>query len=142
MAVTDLPVLNACLNALASVFLISGYVQIKRGNKQAHKKLMLTAVGVATLFLVSYITYHALSEVLTKFPKDRYPSIAPVYYTILISHTVLAAATLPLVLITLYRAFKEQWTQHRRIARWTFPIWLYVSITGVLIYLVLYRWCL
>ena len=140
IAVTDLPALNACLNALASVFLISGYIQIKRGHKRAHRFLMLCAVTVATLFLISYITYHVLTELLTKFPSDRYPGVAPIYYTILISHTLLAAATPVLVLITLIRAFKEQWTRHRRIARWTFPIWLYVSITGVLIYMMLYHW--
>ena len=103
---------------------------------------MLAAVAVSTLFLVSYITYHALSTILTWFPKDRYPDMAPFYYTLLATHTVLAAATLPLVLITLFRAFHKQWDKHKRIARWTFSIWLYVSVTGVLIYMILYHWYL
>ncbi len=101
---------------------------------------MLAAVATGVLFLISYITYHSLSQMLTGFPKDRYPGMAPFYYALLISHTLLAAATLPLVLITLRRAFKNKLEAHKRIARWTFPIWLYVSVTGVLIYFILYHW--
>ncbi len=101
---------------------------------------MLAAVATGALFLISYITYHALSELLTSFPKERYPGVAPFYYALLISHTLLAAATLPLVIITLLRALRGRLEAHKRIARWTFPIWLYVSVTGVLIYFMLYHW--
>lgn len=102
---------------------------------------MLAAVASSSLFLASYLTYHALKAgVVTKFPADRHPAMAPVYYAILVSHTLLAVVILPLVAVTLWSAFKDRLDRHRRIARWTLPLWFYVSVTGVVIYFMLYRW--
>ena len=141
MDITDLPALNATLNGIAATFLLSGWVAIKRGRERTHKKLMLAAVFTSALFLVSYLTYHFKTEAVTRFPKDRFPSFANLYYGMLLTHTVLAGICLPLVLLTLHAAMKDLRTRHRKLARWTMPIWVYVSITGVFIYLTLYHWC-
>lgn len=130
-----LPTLNACLNALSAVLLIAGYVQIKRKNARTHKRLMLSAFCVSVLFLISYLIYH-YSAGSVRFTGQGW--IRPVYFTILISHTILAALVPFMAAITLYRAFKGDFERHRRIARWTFPIWVYVSATGVAVYLMLY----
>jgi uncharacterized membrane protein YozB (DUF420 family) len=136
MDVTHLPLLNACLNALSACLLTVGYVAIRRGNRIAHQRCMVSAVATSTLFLISYLVYHALVGS-TRFTGQGW--IRPVYFAILISHTVLATAIVPLVLGTVYLAWRQRFEQHRRLARWTFPLWLYVSLTGVLIYLLLYR---
>ena len=141
MSITDLPLVNATLNATAACLLMSGWVAIRSGRVAVHKKLMIAAVTTSAVFLASYLTYHFKTEAVTAFPSDRYPQVAPVYFTILISHTILAVVTLPLVIITLRHALKDRIHRHRRMARWTLPIWIYVSITGVLIYLILYVWC-
>lgn len=125
------------MNAASGLFIVLGYGFIRRKNMQAHRACMLAAVTTSTLFLISYLYYHAQVGSV-RFTGQGW--IRPVYFSILISHTVLAAAIVPLVLVTLFRAFREQFDRHRRIARWTFPIWLYVSITGVVIYLMLYVW--
>lgn len=130
-----LPTLNACLNALSAVLLIAGYVQIKRKNTRTHKRLMLSAFCVSVLFLISYLIYH-YNVGSVRFTGQGW--IRPVYFTILISHTILAALVPFMAVITLYRAFKGDFERHRRIARWTFPIWVYVSATGVAVYLMLY----
>ncbi len=130
------PAWNATLNAASAILLSAGYVMIRRGRVLAHKSCMGLAFVSSTVFLISYLVYHA-----------RVGSVAfrgqgwvrPVYFTLLISHTVLAAAIVPLALITLTRALREQFDRHRRIARWTLPLWLYVSVTGVIIYFLLYR---
>jgi putative membrane protein len=137
MSTSDLPTVNAILNSLSAVFLITGFVFIKKKKREAHKKAMLTAFSLSALFLVSYIIYHYTSGA-TTFTADGW--IRPVYFTILISHTILATIILPPILILLYRAWKKQYTKHARLARWTFPAWLYVSITGVIIYTILYHW--
>ncbi|MDP6278902.1 MAG: DUF420 domain-containing protein [Nitrospinota bacterium] len=130
-----LPTLNACLNALSGVMLIVGYVQIKKGNAHLHKRLMVGAFCVSVLFIVSYLIYH-YGAGSVRFKGQGW--IRPVYFAILISHTILASVVPFLAVITLYRAFKGDFRRHRRIAQWTFPIWAYVSATGVVVYLLLY----
>jgi putative membrane protein len=136
MQVSDLPVLNATLNGLAAIFLTAGYVQIRRGRRDVHKRCMLAALVTSALFLVSYVTYH-LNVGSRPFPGHGF--IRVIYFAILITHVVLAATTLPLALVTAARGLKGQYSRHVRIARWTLPIWLYVSVTGVVIYLMLYQ---
>lgn len=136
MSFTDLPALNAILNSCATILLITGYLLIRKGKREAHQKVMLAALAVSAAFLVSYLIYHA--EVgSVRFQKTG--AIRTVYFTILISHTVLAAAVPPLAIVTLWRAWKGRFAAHRGIARYTLPIWLYVSVTGVIVYLMLYR---
>jgi len=136
MQVSDLPALNATLNGLAAVFLTAGYVQIRRGHRDVHKRCMLAALVTSALFLVSYVIYH-LNVGSRPFPGQG--AIRVIYFAILITHVVLAATTLPLALVTAARGLKGQYSRHVRIARWTLPIWLYVSVTGVVIYLMLYQ---
>ena len=130
------PTLNAALNALSAVFLVSGYFMIRRRRIAAHRACMLLACASSTAFLVSYILYHLRAGAL-HFAGQGW--VRPAYFTLLGTHTVLAAAIVPLVLITLSRALSQQFDRHRRIARWTLPIWLYVSVTGVVIYFLLYH---
>src|SRR5690242_21445557 len=130
------PAINAMLNGTSAVLLVAAHRMIARGRIATHRALMLMAVGTSTLFLISYLYYHAhVGSV--HFRGQGW--VRPLYFTILISHTILAAAIVPLVLITLNRALKARFPAHRSIARWTFPLWLYVSITGVVIYLMLYH---
>lgn len=133
---TTLPAVNAVLNSTAAVLLLSGYVAIKSGKESLHKALMIATTLVSALFLSSYLTHHSMFGS-TKFTGQGW--IRPVYFSILLSHTLLAIVMLPMVLMTFYRAFKNQREEHRKIARWTFPIWLYVSVTGVLVYMLLYQ---
>ena len=136
MEIADLPALNATLNGVAAVFLMAGFAMIKRGRPDLHKRCMLGALFASTLFLVSYVVYHANigSRPFTGTGTVRY-----VYFSILITHVVLAAAILPLALVTTARGLREQYAKHVRVARWTLPLWLYVSVTGVIIYLMLYQ---
>ena len=136
------PHLNAFLNAFSGVFLLLGLVCILTRRVHAHRFCMLTACTVSALFLVSYITHHAIRSYYfgigpTKFAGEGLAR--PIYYTILTSHTILAAVIGPFVIATLYRALKGRFDEHRRLARLVYPIWLYVSITGVLVYLMLYQ---
>ena len=136
MTVRDLPTLNAVLNALAAGFLVWGFVLIRQGRREAHRRAMLAAVACSALFLVSYLTYHA------QVGSVRFARTGPirtVYLGILLTHTVLAAAILPLVLVTLRRALRQDFGRHRRLARVTLPLWAYVSVTGVVVYWMLYR---
>lgn len=135
ISVTQLPTLNAALNSLSAVFLFAGYLLIRAKNRGAHRACMLAAFACSTLFLVSYLTYH-FQVGSVGFKGQGW--IRPLYFTILITHTLLAAAVVPLALVTLSRAWREKFAAHRRIARWTFPIWLYVSVTGVVVYFMLY----
>ena len=137
MTIQDLPIVNACLNALATVFLMLGFVYIKKGNKTAHRNCMISAFVTSAVFLTCYLIYHFSTEVVTKFVEPEW--FRPIYLVLLLTHVVLAVVILPLIFITLSRALKEQFDQHRKIARWTWPLWMYVSITGVLIYLLLYQ---
>jgi uncharacterized membrane protein YozB (DUF420 family) len=133
---TQLPALNATLNAISATFLTIGYVFIRRGDMRRHRACMIAALVSSALFLTSYLVYHA--EV-GSVPFQGQGTIRIVYFVILFTHIVLAAAILPLALITVTRAFRGRFDRHRRIARWTLPIWMYVSVTGVLIYLMVYR---
>jgi uncharacterized membrane protein YozB (DUF420 family) len=130
------PKINATLNGSSAVLLIAGRVLIARGKIAAHRAVMLTAFATSSLFLVSYLYYHYhVGSV--HFRGTGWTR--PLYFTILISHTMLAVVIVPMVIIALTRALREQFDQHRAIARWTFPLWLYVSVTGVVVYLMLYR---
>ena len=136
LALTDLPALNAALNALSAILLTSGYRVIRRRQITAHKRCMLAACATSALFLLSYVTYHySVGSV----PFRGQGWVRPLYFTILISHTILATAIVPLVLVTLFRAWKADFRKHGRLAQWTLPMWLYVSVTGVIIYVMLYQ---
>ena len=136
MTLRDLPALNAGLNATSAVLLLIGWLLIRTGRREAHRRVMLAAVASSAAFLVSYLAYHA--QVGSVRFQGRGP-IRTAYFTILITHTVLAAAIVPLVLITLNHGLRERFDRHRRIARVTLPLWAYVSVTGVVIYWMLYR---
>lgn len=136
MSITDLPALNASLNGLSFVLLSLGIIFIKQGRRDLHKKVMLAALTSSALFLISYLVYHA--NVLSK-PFEGQGPIRYVYFTILITHIVLAAVIVPLVIMTTVRALRENFTSHRAIAKITFPLWMYVSVTGVVIYVMLYQ---
>lgn len=136
MTIGDLPALNATLNGLSAIFILTGYVLIRRGRRELHKRCMLTALVTSSLFLVSYVVYHANAG---SRPFPGTGIARPIYFAILITHVVLAAAILPLALTTTARGLRAQYARHVAIARWTLPIWLYVSVTGVVIYLMLYQ---
>ena len=136
MDMSSLTTLNAILNSISGLFLATGYVMIRRRRITAHRACMLGAFTASTLFLVSYLIYHAN---VGSVPFTGIGTIRVVYFTILISHIVLAALILPLALVTLVQALRERFDRHARIARWTLPIWLYVSVTGVVVYWMLYR---
>jgi putative membrane protein len=142
VSLSDLPAVNACLNGLSAIFLSAGYYFIRQKNQTAHRNCMLAAFAASTLFLACYITYHGyLALYLHRGPTVfRHPAgFRPIYLTILLTHTVLAVVIVPLALITLHRALKQRFQLHRKIARWTWPLWMYVSVTGVVIYLLLYQ---
>ena len=136
MTVHDLPAVNASLNALSGLLLLTGYVMIRTRRIQQHRRCMIAAFITSSVFLVSYIVYHAQ---VGSVPFTRQGFVRPMYFAILVTHVTLAAAVVPLALVTLTRGLKGQYPQHIRIARWTFPIWLYVSVTGVLVYVLLYQ---
>jgi putative membrane protein len=134
--VSQLPAVNAALNSLSAILLVGGYLFIRSRNIKAHRACMLSAFASSMLFLASYLVYHYQ---VGSVPFKGQGGIRLVYFTILLTHTILATTVVPLALVTLFRAFKERFDGHRRIARWTFPIWLYVSVTGVIVYWMLYR---
>ena len=137
--VTYFPAWNASLNALAGVFLLIAYVLIRRKRIDAHRRFMLAACATSTLFLVSYVTYHTLrGGVVTKFAGTGIART--LYLSILTSHTILAVVILPLAVLSVWNGLKMRVPQHRRVARWTFPLWMYVSVTGVMVYFFLYQW--
>lgn len=139
MSVSDLPALNACLNGLATVLLTAGFILIKQGRMAAHRACMLSAFGVSAVFLVTYVLHKILKGgVNTHIGAEGF--IKGFYLTMLATHVILAMAIVPLVLITLTHAIKGRLIVHRQWARWTFPIWYYVSVTGVLVYFFLYQW--
>ena len=137
ISTSDLPAVNATCNLVSTVFISMGWYFIRRGAWRRHMVCMITALVSSLCFLVGYITYHArVGE-----KSSGYTGwFAAVYFPVLASHVLLAFVTLPLVILTLAPVFRRRWDRHRRIARWTVPIWLYVSITGVLVYLMLYKW--
>ena len=136
MTVHALPAVNATLNAIAAVLLVIGYILIIRRRIDAHRRVMIAAFTTSSLFLVCYVIYHAQ---VGSVPFTRQGFVRPLYFTILVTHVTLAAAVLPLAIITLSRGLKARFDRHRAIARWTLPIWLYVSVTGVLVYVLLYQ---
>jgi uncharacterized membrane protein YozB (DUF420 family) len=136
MALHQLPAVNATLNALSGVLLLIGYALMRAGRIQQHRRVMIGAFVTSSVFLVCYIVYHAQVGSV-RFTRQGF--VRPLYFTILITHVTLAATILPLAIITLSRGLKGRYPKHRAIARWTFPIWLYVSVTGVLVYVLLYQ---
>jgi putative membrane protein len=136
VTVHDLPAVNATLNATSGVLLLIAYFLIRARRIAQHRAFMLAAFTMSSLFLVSYLIYHAQ---VGSVPFTRHGFVRPLYFAILITHVTLAAVVLPLAIITLSRGLKRQDARHRRIARWTFPIWMYVSVTGVLVYVLLYQ---
>lgn len=136
MTVHDLPAVNATLNAIAGVLLCVAYVLIRQRRIDAHRRTMIAAFTTSSVFLICYVIYHAQVGSV-RFTRQGF--VRPLYFTILITHVTLAAAVLPLAIVTLSRGLKARFKQHRAIARWTLPIWLYVSVTGVLVYVLLYQ---
>ena len=138
MSVSFLPTFNALLNATSGILIVIGFIMIRRRRIAAHRACMLSAVACSSLFLISYVVYHVgFGAGVTRFAGTGWVRTA--YHTILISHTILAVTVLPFVIVTLKRALGRDFRRHRRIARWTFPMWLYVSVTGVIVYLMLYH---
>jgi putative membrane protein len=136
MSIHDLPAVNATLNAISGVLLLIAYMLIRARRIEQHRRVMIAAFVSSSLFLVSYVVYHAQ---VGSVPFTRHGFVRPLYFTILITHVALAAAVVPLAIVTLSRGLKARYAQHRRIARWTFPIWMYVSVTGVIVYILLYQ---
>ena len=136
MSIHDLPAVNATLNAISGVLLIVAYLLIRSRRIEQHRRVMIAAFATSSLFLICYLVYHAQVGSV-RFTRQGF--VRPLYYTILVTHVTLAAAVLPLAIVTLSRGLNARYEQHRRIARWTFPIWLYVSVTGVLVYVLLYQ---
>lgn len=142
MTALDLPPVNAVLNGLSTVFLGAGYIFIRKKRQDAHRNCMIAAFATSTLFLICYLTYHIYVGYYLHRGPTRFLDPAwfrPIYLLILGTHTVLAVVIVPMVLISLYRGLEGQFERHKRIARWTWPLWMYVSVTGVLIYLLLYQ---
>jgi uncharacterized membrane protein YozB (DUF420 family) len=138
MTINDLPAVNASLNGLATVFLTLGYIFIKRGQRNAHRNCMIAAFTTSTIFLACYLTYHYSVTAVTKF--QGHGIVRPIYFFILITHIILAVVIVPMILMTLYRAWKQRWEAHKKISRVTWPLWMYVSVTGVIVYMMLYQW--
>ena len=137
MNIYDLPPVNASLNGLSAIFLTLGFIFIKRGNKIVHRNCMISAFCTSTIFLGCYLTYHLMVKAITIFHDPAW--FRPIYLVILFSHVILAIVIVPMILITLWRAKKERFELHKKIARWTWPLWMYVSVTGVIVYLLLYQ---
>ena len=136
MSIHDLPAVNATLNAISGVLLIVAYALVRARRIEQHRRVMIAAFATSSLFLICYLVYHAQVGSV-RFTRQGF--VRPLYFTILVTHVTLAAAVLPLAIVTLSRGLEARYAQHRRIARWTFPIWLYVSVTGVLVYVLLYQ---
>jgi putative membrane protein len=136
MTLQNLPTLNACLNATAGILLFCGWRAIKAGKQNLHAKLMVSAFAMSVLFLCSYLTYHFMVPGVTKY--EGQGILRLVYFMVLLTHTPLAAIVPPVALIALYHAHKKNFESHTRITKWLFPVWMYVSVTGVVIYLMLY----
>lgn len=140
MNAMDLPPVNAALNSLSAVLLLAGYVCIRKGNKTAHAACMISALVTSAVFLACYLTYHYLKEGhVTRFPEE-YPVARIIYLVILVTHSILAAVNLPMIILTVIPAMRRRFDRHKRIARWTWPVWMYVSVTGVVVYFMLYQW--
>ena len=138
MTIQDLPAVNASLNTLSTVFLTLGFIFIKQQKPIAHRNCMIAALITSAIFLACYLTYHFSVTAVTKFQGQGI--VRPVYFIILITHIILAVVIVPLVLMTLSRALRQRFDRHKKIARWTWPLWMYVSVTGVIVYMMLYQW--
>jgi putative membrane protein len=136
MTIADLPAVNATLNGIAAVLLTIGWMLVRRRRFDSHRRVMLAAFTTSALFLISYVIYHANTG---SRPFPGHGPIRVVYFAVLLTHIVLAAAIVPMALVTLSRGLSRRYDAHRRIARWTLPVWLYVSVTGVVVYVMLYR---
>ena len=136
MSVTSLATLNALLNALCTIFLTIGYIQIKQGNIKTHQKCMVGALLTSIIFLTSYVIYHIN---VGSVPYPHFDWTRPIYFAILIPHIILAALNVPFIILLVWRAYQENFESHKRLARYVWPSWMFVSITGVIIYLMLYR---
>lgn len=134
IAITDLPLINAVFNSIATIFLLTGFYFIRKKNVEAHMRMMWSAFMVSVLFLVSYLIFHYH---VGSVGYDGIGWIRPIYFAILLSHIVLAIVNLPMILLTMYRAVRKDYARHRKIARWTWPLWMYVSVTGVVVYLLM-----
>ncbi|MEM6821211.1 MAG: DUF420 domain-containing protein [Verrucomicrobiota bacterium] len=137
MQFTDLPLVNACLNSFTTLLLIAGFVAIKMDRRDVHRKFMIAAFSTSALFLIGYLT-HKFTVGPTRFQGEG--QIRLIYFVILISHTILAIVNLPLIIWALTLAIRQKFETHRKVARWAYPVWMYVSVTGVLVYLFLYQW--
>jgi len=141
MSIHDLPAVNASLNGLSAIFLTAGFIFIRQKKIIAHRNCMISAFCTSVVFLICYLTYHAYLAVVLHQGPTRFlnpPWFRPIYLTILLTHTVLAVTIVPMILITLSRALREKFDKHKKIARWTWPLWMYVSVTGVIVYWLLY----
>lgn len=137
MTIQDLPLLNATLNTISAILLMCGFVAIKKGKRDVHRNFMVSALIVSAMFLTSYLIYHY------HVPSKKFPDlgiIKTIYLFILIPHIILAAIMVPMILKTFWHAFRKEWESHKKWAKVTFPIWIYVSVTGVIVYLMLYQW--
>ena len=137
MSIHDLPAVNASLNGLSAVFLTAGFIFIRQKNNIAHRNCMIEAFSTSVIFLGCYLTYHLSVQTVTHFRNPEW--FRPIYLTILLTHTILAIVIVPMILITLNRARLQRFELHKKIARWTWPLWMYVSVTGVVVYLLLYQ---
>ena len=135
MNTTDLPGLNAILNGICTALLIGGYIAVKRGNPDRHRKFMIAALTTSALFLISYVIYHAR---VGSVPYPHYDWTRPIYFAVLIPHVILAAVMAPFILAAVWFALKRQFDRHTRLTRWVWPVWVFVSLTGVIVYLMLY----
>ena len=133
---SDLPTLNACLNTLCTLLLVRGFLQIRRGARQAHQKSMLAALVCSALFLCSYLVYHVQ---VGSVPYPHYDWTRPLYFAVLIPHIILAAIMAPFVALVVWRAYNQDFARHRRLARWVWPVWIFVSVSGVVVYVMLYQ---
>ncbi|MCB0281892.1 MAG: DUF420 domain-containing protein [Calditrichae bacterium] len=135
MTYQDLPTLNAFLNGISAIFLLAGYVNIKKGRRETHKHFMIAALSTSALFLISYVIYHYQ---VGSVPYPYHDWTRPVYFIILIPHVILAALNVPFIILLVTFAFKQNFQKHKKLARWVWPVWMFVSVTGVIIYLMLY----
>ena len=136
VSISDLPTLNACLNTLCTLLLVRGFLQIRRGARQAHQKSMLAALVCSALFLCSYLVYHIQ---VGSVPYPHHDWTRPLYFAVLIPHVILAALMAPFVALVVWRAYNQDFARHRRLARWVWPVWMFVSVSGVVVYLMLYQ---
>lgn len=136
MSIDNLPTINACLNTLSAIFLTLGFIHIKAGRREAHRNMMVAALTTSALFLVCYLVYHYFAKA-TIFTEPLW--FRPYYLGLLASHVILAIVIVPLVIISVVHAAKGRFEKHKKVARWTWPLWMYVSVTGVLVYLILYH---